>query len=172
MTVVPAIGGDVAGEIPTAAAEITHEHLASGEPAKQRRQAARQHMLLMTMHDGGSPQFVNQAQGEGIDRLPSDQPGLANDPDAQRARRGLSLGVPSLPTWSGLPSPCTAPVRKRIARRLPGHPVPGQTAPARCAQRGAASRLPVAHSSQDGGLITCSSKQRYQAGKNQAHRCS
>ena len=69
MTVKPAVGGHVGRDVESAAAEIGDEHAPPPQPCAERRDAARQHVLLMTVHDGGVAERAPELSGDGVGAL-------------------------------------------------------------------------------------------------------
>src|SRR5215469_2415630 len=81
MAVIPPVRGNVSGNIPSTAAQITHEHSASTQPARSRRKTARHDMLLMTMHYRGPFQILPEPQTHRIILLISHPPWMIDDMD-------------------------------------------------------------------------------------------
>jgi hypothetical protein len=72
MAVKPAIGGDVAGDVEAAAAEIRHEHATPAQPGEQCGDAAGDDVLLVAMNHRRLSKRLPQARRERIAALAAD----------------------------------------------------------------------------------------------------
>jgi hypothetical protein len=79
MSVVPAVSGNIRGDIPPTAPQVGYKHTTARKAAEQSGQTAREDMPLMAMHDVSAPQFPEQAARERIGALSSDIPGIAQN---------------------------------------------------------------------------------------------
>ena len=117
MTVKPAIGRDVAGDVEPAAAEIGHEHPPPAQPREQRGDAARDDVLLVAVHDRRVAERAPQLRrrtGWSADRGRSWRGGPARRAArlarCARGRRRKSAGSAPAP-------PCVAPARTNSVPR-------------------------------------------------------
>jgi hypothetical protein len=77
MAVVPAVGGDVRGDVPAAAAEVADEGAPARQPCVGGGGAARQDMLLMAVDHVGAAQLGDHPPRQRIMALASHVPGVA-----------------------------------------------------------------------------------------------
>jgi hypothetical protein len=85
MPVEPRIRGDIRRDVVAAAPEIADEHALPGQPAPRGHGAAHEHVMLVTVHDVGSPQFAKHFETERVGALPAHEPGVPDRPHLQRA---------------------------------------------------------------------------------------
>ena len=117
VTVKPAVGRHVARDVEPAAAEIGHEDAPPPQPRAQRRHAARQHVLLVAVHDGRVAERAPQLRRRsgwcaGRARSARGGPGRAG---CRPSRCALAARTRS--ARSARAPPCGAPARTSSVRR-------------------------------------------------------
>ncbi len=85
VAVIPAVGRDIRRDVPAAAAEVGTEHTAPERTRRERREAARDHMLLVAVDDVRAPHFADHRRGYRIRPLSSHVPRVAGDANVQRS---------------------------------------------------------------------------------------
>src|SRR5438105_11732028 len=91
MPVIPSVGRNIGGNVPTAASEVAHENTPPHGPAGERGNAAHQYMLLVAMHDVRIAQLRQYGRGERIKLLLAYMPGVSNYMHLQIADRFTAL---------------------------------------------------------------------------------
>src|SRR6185369_3034386 len=79
VAVVPAVGGDICGNIRAAAAKIGHENLFAEDVRECCGGATGKYVLLMAMDDVSMSALAENGDGERIVLLSADVPGIADD---------------------------------------------------------------------------------------------